>query len=177
VTTAYENTKAWRKRHPDIKAYRAEESRKWRAAHPELAQEIQDRHKAKVGHDRIRQLNTEAARRRRATPKYKAQQAIRNRRSKEKQEAQRITLAGRPRPTICELCNEDPRFSNPTFGNHKILFDHCHVKGHFRGWICDRCNKVLGLVRDNHELLLRMAAYLKGTNNGSSHNRPTKETA
>jgi len=43
------------------------------------------------------------------------------------------------------------------------VFDHCHDKGHFRGWICDRCNKTLGLVYDDIDLLKKLISYLEAT--------------
>lgn len=66
---------------------------------------------------------------------------------------------GRPRPQCCELCGEH---ANGPFG-HKfvgIVFDHDHATGVPRGWLCDRCNKVLGLVKDSPALLARMIVYL-----------------
>lgn len=60
-------------------------------------------------------------------------------------------LAGRPRPDTCELCGSDGR----------ICFDHCHKSEKFRGWICHRCNSVLGLVRDDAKLLRDLADYLE----------------
>jgi hypothetical protein len=41
-----------------------------------------------------------------------------------------------------------------------MVWDHCHKTGVFRGWICHRCNKVLGLIKDAPELLLLMHSYL-----------------
>jgi hypothetical protein len=62
--------------------------------------------------------------------------------------------AGRPRPDACEVC-----------GGNKggIVFDHCHQKGHFRGWLCSRCNSVLGYVEDDPNRLVKLAAYLTRT--------------
>lgn len=59
-------------------------------------------------------------------------------------------LAGRPRPKNCEICGE----------KDTICFDHCHAKGHFRGWICKRCNTVLGKVNDDTKLLQSLIDYL-----------------
>lgn len=59
--------------------------------------------------------------------------------------------AGRPRPDRCEVCGNSGR----------IVFDHCHQRSHFRGWLCNRCNWVLGFVKDDPALLLQLAAYLK----------------
>jgi len=60
-------------------------------------------------------------------------------------------IAGRQKPKNCEICG--------AIG--KIDFDHDHVTGKFRGWICRRCNLVLGMVKDNGELLNALAGYLK----------------
>lgn len=68
-----------------------------------------------------------------------------------RQRAKREAEASRPKPLLCEICNEL---------HLRIVFDHCHNHGHFRGWICDRCNKVLGLVYDSSELLHKLARYL-----------------
>ena len=59
-------------------------------------------------------------------------------------------LAGRKRPKQCEICG--------AFG--RICFDHNHETGKFRGWICHRCNVVLGFVKDNAELLKYLSNYI-----------------
>ena len=60
-------------------------------------------------------------------------------------------IAGRARPEGCEICG--------AMGT--ICFDHNHKTGIFRGWICHRCNLVLGLVKDSSELLNQLSDYLK----------------
>lgn len=62
------------------------------------------------------------------------------------------SLAKRPKPNICECCNE---------ARSKIVFDHCHQQGHFRGWICDRCNRALGLIEDNLKIANCLINYLQ----------------
>lgn len=59
-------------------------------------------------------------------------------------------VAGRKRPQFCEICG----------AMGKISFDHDHQTGKFRGWICRRCNLVLGMVKDNGELLISLSKYL-----------------
>jgi Recombination endonuclease VII len=146
----YAHVKAWRAR-PENKPKRAEEARKWREKHPELFKEIHDRHRA--NHiEEIRVRDREAQKRYRLTPQYKAAQQVRNLRFKAKQREEQMALAGRPKPDKCEICQTD---------EFRIVFDHCHKEGHFRGWICDRCNRTLGLVRDDPNLLLALAGYLK----------------
>lgn len=59
-------------------------------------------------------------------------------------------LAGRERPTHCEIC----------YLSAKPDFDHSHATGEFRGWLCRRCNLALGMVKDDAALLRRLADYL-----------------
>lgn len=39
--------------------------------------------------------------------------------------------------------------------------DHDHATGKARGMICNSCNAAVGLVKDDPETLIRLAAYLK----------------
>ena len=43
-----------------------------------------------------------------------------------------------------------------------LASDHCHVTGKFRGLICGPCNRGIGLLQDNPELLIKAASYLAG---------------
>lgn len=60
-------------------------------------------------------------------------------------------LAGSPKPEACEICRSRIR----------ICFDHCHASGKFRGWICNTCNSLLGIAKDNPDFLRALAAYLE----------------
>lgn len=122
--------------------------RRWRAKNPEK--------------------NRAAQQRQRAKPEYKVKAAkYRDKRLSDK-EYQRWAqaksmqskgfLVGRPRPDACDICNE----------NGRICYDHDHKRGHFRGWICHRCNVVLGFVKDDANLLLQIAAYLQRTKQDTS---------
>lgn len=71
--------------------------------------------------------------------------------SKNRRLKKQLELAGREKSNFCELCG--------AIG--KIVYDHDHSTNLFRGWICDRCNLALGLVKDNSELLLKMSEYVK----------------
>ena len=76
-------------------------------------------------------------------------------RNKSEYERQRITKkliekSGTDKPEYCTICG--------SFGN--ICFDHDHITGFFRGWICKRCNLTLGLVKDSTDLLKMMILYL-----------------
>jgi len=69
-----------------------------------------------------------------------------------KRRAKQEAIAGRRCPDVCDICGESAR---------RIVFDHCHAKGRFRGWLCDRCNPTLGGVKDSTTLLAKMIAYLE----------------
>src|SRR3990167_1958797 len=52
-------------------------------------------------------------------------------------------IAGRKRPEACEICQI----------KGVMMFDHDHKTGKFRGWICMKCNTVLGKVNDDKKIL------------------------
>ena len=58
--------------------------------------------------------------------------------------------AGRKKPKNCEVCDKTGR----------ICFDHNHKTGKFRGWLCTKCNLILGLAGDDPELLKKLSKYL-----------------
>lgn len=60
-------------------------------------------------------------------------------------------VAGRKVPEHCESCGIAA----------KLVFDHDHVSGEFRGWICGHCNSALGFTRDSVEVLEALVLYLK----------------
>ena len=59
----------------------------------------------------------------------------------------------RKKPDYCEVCGR----------NDRIVFDHNHKTGEFRGWLCNGCNTALGFVGDNPEILQALARYLLET--------------
>ena len=55
---------------------------------------------------------------------------------------------------VCAICSRtDERLS--------LARDHCHRTGAWRGLLCGRCNKGLGLFNDSPELLMAAADYVK----------------
>ncbi len=76
--------------------------------------------------------------------------------SKGKREAQKIAERlgiEKPSDAICKLCGS----------SDKIVFDHCHKTKVFRGWLCDPCNRSLGVLGDNVESLLKCINYMNVT--------------
>lgn len=45
----------------------------------------------------------------------------------------------------------------------KLVWDHDHATGKFRGWICRQCNAALGLIGDDYSAVRRLTAYMQGT--------------
>lgn len=40
------------------------------------------------------------------------------------------------------------------------VIDHCHISSSYRGMLCSHCNKMLGMARDNKEVLANAIRYL-----------------
>ncbi len=68
----------------------------------------------------------------------------------------REKIAGRKKPEQCEICGAFGKDSKKG-----ICFDHDHKTGKFRGWICIRCNLILGYAKDKVEILQLIIKYLK----------------
>ncbi len=81
---------------------------------------------------------------------HKHREEIKTRVTRQKRE-RKERIAGRPKPATCEACGV----------TGKIVFDHDHATALFRGWICHNCNWILGLAKDNPQVLLALHNYLK----------------
>ena len=60
-----------------------------------------------------------------------------------------------PLGTPCDLCNRTDKL---------LCFDHDHTTCKHRGWLCDNCNRSLGMLGDSVEALERAIRYLKSRN-------------
>lgn len=89
-------------------------------------------------------------------------QARRNKAFKARTRASQEEKMGRPRPKYCELCKQEGYGRKPS-----IVYDHDHKTGLPRGWLCDRCNKMLGLAKDSTVLLKKMIRYLESHNDAA----------
>jgi hypothetical protein len=60
---------------------------------------------------------------------------------------------------LCLGCGRPPR------GNHvnarRLNVDHDHKTGKVRGLLCSECNRALGLVDENIDTLINLAAYVE----------------
>lgn len=55
-----------------------------------------------------------------------------------------------PVGTKCELCEK----------TKDIVFDHDHVSNTFRGWLCDPCNRSIGVLGDDIAGMLKVINYM-----------------
>lgn len=60
----------------------------------------------------------------------------------------------RPEPALCECCGGAPN------GRGGLHLDHNHKTGHFRGWLCHKCNVGIGHLGDSVEGLQRALYYM-----------------
>ena len=64
----------------------------------------------------------------------------------------------RPCPDNCESCKRP--FGAPMSGSGPC-FDHDHNTNIFRGWLCRRCNLILGSAQDDKTVLRALANYVE----------------
>ena len=67
----------------------------------------------------------------------------------------------REKPEVCEICKNPETSKHRTGKVQSLALDHNHSNGKFRGWLCGRCNRVLGLINDSESILSDMSKYLK----------------
>jgi hypothetical protein len=152
----YEKVKEWRKNNPEKVL---EQARRYRKKHPETNKKAKEKYReSNLDEIRARDKERQASKRKNDPDAQK----IRNEHFKIRREAKMWEIAGRPRAEFCELCGKQ----------EMTVFDHCHNSELFRGWICDRCNKTLGLVYDDIELLKKMISYLEKFD-GNINNKKT----
>lgn len=72
--------------------------------------------------------------------------------------SEHMELLSAAQHNLCEICKQLPN----TFG--KLVIDHDHTSGKFRGLLCATCNSGLGLLKDSSTILLAAAEYLKKHN-------------
>jgi hypothetical protein len=68
-----------------------------------------------------------------------------------------------PAGTRCELCSSDV----------SLVFDHDHTTDRFRGWLCNSCNRSIGVLGDNVAELVKAINYLNRAEKRTLRVNPT----
>lgn len=64
---------------------------------------------------------------------------------------------------LCAICGKNPAIINAYHDNNrhkKLVVDHNHKTGKIRGLLCNNCNRILGLVKEDPYVLHTMCIYL-----------------
>jgi len=56
----------------------------------------------------------------------------------------------------CAICKTDPLQT----GGKRLAIDHCHETGKIRGLLCASCNRAIGMLKDNTDVLKKAIQYL-----------------
>jgi len=63
---------------------------------------------------------------------------------------------------VCAICQEPSLSLDPRTNKvRRLAVDHCHKTGKIRGLLCSKCNKGIGLFRDNPVLFANVIKYLQ----------------
>ena len=60
----------------------------------------------------------------------------------------------------CELCGSEGFIMGDNGHTRLLVVDHCHATGAIRGILCHNCNRALGLMQDNPEVLRKAAEWV-----------------
>lgn len=65
----------------------------------------------------------------------------------------------------CAICKQpETQLDHRTGMPYNLAVDHCHKTGKVRQLLCSRCNRTLGMVNDDTELLSKMISYIQAFN-------------
>jgi hypothetical protein len=60
----------------------------------------------------------------------------------------------------CGICNREESFGRKGV-TYRLAVDHCHKTGKIRGLLCNSCNKAIGSLRDDPEIIRKAADYVE----------------
>jgi len=63
---------------------------------------------------------------------------------------------------VCAICQKSEKVIDKRSGKTNFLsVDHCHKTGKVRGLLCKECNTGIGKLKDDADLIMKAAKYLK----------------
>lgn len=62
---------------------------------------------------------------------------------------------------LCAICGSAEQTRPLVDGTRRLCIDHDHITGRVRGLLCSGCNRAIGLLGDNVQMVDRAAAYLR----------------
>lgn len=65
--------------------------------------------------------------------------------------------------SLCDICGrlESAKCPKAITERRNLAQDHCHETGMNRGFLCQKCNMMLGCANDNSDILANAIVYLK----------------
>lgn len=65
---------------------------------------------------------------------------------------------------LCKICEKPETTVDSRYGKVRNLsLDHCHTTGKVRGFLCEGCNRAIGLLKEDPRLFSRSVVYLNGS--------------
>lgn len=61
----------------------------------------------------------------------------------------------------CAICGGQDERKREDGTPYPLSVDHCHMTGTVRGLLCGSCNSAIGLLKDDPEVIVKAAEYVK----------------
>lgn len=108
-----------------------------------------------------REVDRTYSKRRFGVENYKSQQSAYTRAQRYGLTVDDIIQMEEDQGGVCALCGEAETVRGSNGKVKSLSVDHCHETGRVRGLLCNNCNRGIGLLGDDPELLRRAAEYVE----------------